>query len=107
MEKNSGLHIIALAKKQLKMPSFLEADGGLLVWADNPKEFMELIKVHKPVFAVIEQSLWDKSDEHFIENVLHSENVKYSIIFKADKEVYAFLTDEKKSAFIDICESPL
>ncbi|MBI4971526.1 MAG: GAF domain-containing protein [Candidatus Omnitrophica bacterium] len=107
MDQNSGLHIIGLAKKPLAAPAFLDTKGGRLVWAASPKEFLELIKVHKPVAAMIEQSMWDESDQHFIENVLHSEDVRYAVIFRAEKEVYAFLDDEKKSAFIDVCASPM
>lgn len=107
MDKASGYHILALARKPLKFPEVLEAQNGRLVWAANPSEFLDLIKVHKPVLALIDESMWEPSAADLVEHVLRSEDVIYSVLFKATKESYSLLMNEKKSAFIDLCESAM
>ncbi len=107
MEQETGYHILALCKKPLATPPYLVSRKGRMIWANNTEEFLELIKVHKPVIAMIEELLWDKTLGKIEELIIPSEDVHYAVLFRAPKEYFTLLLDEKKIPLLDICESPM
>ncbi len=107
MIKQSGFRIVVLSKKEIKPPEIIESHNGKVIWSDNEAKFFELIQSHKPVLAFVDQTLWISSARQWIEMGLHSEDVLYMVVFRASKELYPLVSAEKKTAFIDLCESPM
>ncbi len=107
MESLSEFSVVCFAKKKLKNPSHIEKIGTEAIWTHHPEDFLAEMEKHDQIMAFIDESLWEPSEAHLVQNVLRSEKIKYACVYKSNNKIFSFLADEKKSCFFDICQSSM